>query len=395
MVELLSPCSDWTTLIAAVGAGADAVYFGIKKLNMRAKAKNFTIKELKKVVKYCHEHEVKAYLTLNSIIYESELEKLPEMIKKVKKAGIDAVIIQDLALIPLLKKHKLPFHISTQASVSNSAAVNEYAKLGASRVILARECRLKDLKKIVENSSIGIEVFIHGAMCVSISGRCFLSAVLTGKSADRGECLHPCRRKYKVTTEFGELILDDNRFLNAKDLCTIRFLNKIIKAGVMSLKIEGRMKDANYVSTVTGVYREAIDEWDLKKVPEWEKRLKSVFNRGFSTGFYLKTPKAEDISLEGDGNQSSSKKTNLGVVKNYYNKQKVAEVLLNHSGLKIGDMVLIEGSTTFLKQRVESLEKSNKSVKSASKHERVGLKVNSKVRKNDQVYKIRLCRNPR
>jgi putative protease len=388
MVELLSPCSDWATLKAAVISGADAVYFGVKSFNMRAKAKNFKVSELPRVVKYCHDNKVKAYLTVNSIIYEPELRKVENLIKKTKKAAVDAVIIQDLSLIPVLKKYKLAFHISTQASVSNSRAANQYKKLGATRVILARECSLKDLKKIVKNSKIEIEVFIHGAMCVSVSGRCFFSGALFGKSADRGECVHPCRREWTVIGEGGEVVYDGARFLNAKDLCTISFLDKIIKSGVSGLKIEGRMKDANYVSTVTRVYREAIDNWNKKRVSGWLKRLRSVFNRGFSSGFYLGVPTRKDIDFTGDGSRATVKKLAVGVVRNYYQKQSAAKVYLNHTGLKIGDDVIVEGSTTFLKQKVESLQVNRRPVKSGKKKEYIALKVVSKVREGDKVYKL-------
>ncbi|MBN1923883.1 MAG: U32 family peptidase [Nanoarchaeota archaeon] len=387
--ELLAPCHDWPTLIAAVEAGADAVYFGVERFNMRLKAKNFNSKDLPKIVNYCHENKVKSYLTINSIIYEPELKSAKELVKKAKQAGVDALIIHDLALIPICKIFKIPFHISTQASVSNSASANLFKQLGASRVILAREVQLKDLKKIVKNSKIPVEVFIHGAMCVSVSGRCFFSLSMYGESANRGECMQPCRQKWTVKNEDAEMVYDGERFLNAKDLCTITFLDKLIKTGVSSLKIEGRRKDANYVNTVVSVYREAIDDYSKKKLHNWLERLKSVFNRGFSTGFYLGKPKPSDVELKSDGTTSTHRKQAVGVVKNYYPKAKAAEVYLNHAGLKIGDTIIFEGKTTFLKQEIESMQISKKTIKKSVKGQRISLKIDSKVRKNDQVYVVK------
>ncbi|MFA5303706.1 MAG: U32 family peptidase [Candidatus Nanoarchaeia archaeon] len=388
MIELLAPCHDWATLKAAIDSGANAIYFGIDSLNMRLNAKNFKITDLTKISNLCHEKKVRAYLALNSIIYESELKKSENIIKKSKLANIDAVIIQDLSLIPIMKKHKMKFHISTQASVSNSLAANEYKKLGASRVILAREVSLNDLNKIVKNSKIDIEVFIHGAMCASISGRCFLSGAMYQKSANRGECMQPCRQEWQVKNKYGNLIYDNERFMNAKDLCTIEFLDKIIKTGVKSLKIEGRMKDANYVSTVVKIYRDAIDNYDKKKVKDWLKQLSSVYNRGFSTGFYLSKPSTKDIEYEKEGSVSKTKKVSVGVVKNYYPKIQVAEMLLNHSALKLGDELIIQGKTTYIKQTVKSMQISKKDVLKANKGQRVAVKIGQTCRKNDQVFKL-------
>jgi len=388
MVELLAPCHDWATLKAAVNSGADAVYFGINSLNMRMNAKNFSLKDLSKIVNYCSEHDVKAYLALNSIVYENELLKSEKIIKEAKLSKIDAVIIQDLGLIPVLKRFKVKFHVSTQASVSNSQAANLYKKLGAERVILAREVSLKDLKKIVKNSKIDLEVFIHGAMCASISGRCFLSGAIYKKSADRGECMQPCRQEWTVKNKYGELIYDAERFMNAKDLCTIEFLDKIIKSGVKSLKIEGRMKDANYVSTVVKVYRQAINNYSKSKVKTWLKELSTVYKRGFSAGFYLGKPESKDIEYKTDGTASKVKKLSLGVVKNFYKKIGVAEIYLNHDNLKIGDQIIIEGRNTFIKKKAVSMQINKKSVSKARKVQRVAIKIKGITRKNDSVFKL-------
>ncbi len=386
--ELLAPCRNWPTLKAAIYSGADAVYFGIGEFNMRMISKNFGINDLVEVVKFCHDNNVKAYLTLNSIIYEDEFKRVERIVKEAKKAGIDAVIIQDLGLIPMLKRYGLNFHISTQASVSNSRAVNMYADLGAERVVLARECNINDVKKIVKNSKIGIELFIHGSMCVSISGRCFFSYTMYGKSADRGECMQPCRQRWIVKNDKNEFIYDGKRFLNAKDLCTLPFLDKLLELGAVSFKIEGRRKDANYISTVVKVYREAIDHFDRSKVPEWMDRLRSVFNRGFDNGFYLGLPGPDSIDLEGENSQATHRKVAVGIVKNYYPKVSAAKVYLNHTSLSVGDEVIIEGATTFLRQKIKSMEVEHKKIDSAKKGDTVAILVDKKVRKGDEIYKF-------
>ncbi|MDD2678570.1 MAG: U32 family peptidase [Candidatus Nanoarchaeia archaeon] len=388
MIELLAPCHDWATLKAGIDSGANAVYFGINSLSMRMNAKDFKSKDLKKIAQHCHSNKAKAYLTLNSIIYENELKKSEKIIKQAKVAGIDAIIIQDLGLIPILKKNKMKFHISTQASASNSESANTYKKLGADRVILAREVSLKDLARIVKNSKIDLEVFIHGAMCASISGRCFLSGAIYNKSADRGECMQPCRQEWTVKNKYGELIYDNERFMNAKDLCTITFLDKIIKAGVKSLKIEGRMKDANYISTVVKIYRQAIDNYDKPKINSWLKELSKVYNRGFSAGFYLGKPTSKDIEYEKDGSISKTRKIPIGTVKNYYKRLGVAEIHLNHNDLSIDDEIIIEGKTTFLKQKIESIEINKKSVNKAVKGQSAAIKIKGTARKNDLIFKL-------
>jgi len=380
--ELLVPCHDFATLKAGVKAGADAVYFGVNDFNMRAK--NFKIKDLPEVIKYCHETEVKAYLTVNAVVYEDEIKQVKQLLENAKQASVDAVIVHDLAVLKLAKDLGLEVHVSTQANITNSVAVNLYADLGASRVILSRELSLEQIKEVVKNSSIPVEVFIHGAMCVSISGRCFFSQAMLLKNANRGECLQPCRRQWTVTNQDGELIYDGERFLNSKDLCMIDHVKELLELGVASFKIEGRMRDPNYVSTVASVYREAIDGLPDNK---WHKRLESVFNRGFCTGFYYNLPDSE-VNLEFGNNLSSVKKVKAGVVINYFKEPSVAVLKLDESGLKVGDEVMIIDSNIFLKQIVRSLEVEHQSVKQVSKGGFVGLKVNEPVRKGAIIYKL-------
>ncbi|VVB74486.1 Peptidase family U32 [Candidatus Tiddalikarchaeum anstoanum] len=384
-VELLAPCHDWPTLVAAVLNGANAVYFGVLKYNMRMAAKNFQAKDLPEIVNYCHSKKVKCYLTLNTIIYEDELKSVENVVKAAKIAGIDALIVSDLSVIELARKYNIPFHVSTQVNVSNSESANFFARLGAKRVILARECTLKQIKSIVKNSKIGVELFVHGALCISVSGRCFFSESIYGKSANRGECLQPCRQKYTVIGEDGVFYYEDGRFLNSRDLCMIEYVDKLLKLGVVSFKIEGRMRDADYVGTVVKCYHEAIDNFSKSGVSDWKRRLGSVFNRGFCTGFYFGSPK-RGVELSKRGNVSRIKRVVVGCVLNYYPKNGVVYVNLNHAGLNVGDEVLIEGKTTSFRERIGSIYIEGVSSSSAKKGSKITFKVSSKARRNDQVY---------
>jgi putative protease len=300
--ELLAPVQDYTSLTAAIKNGADAVFFGIKGFNMRAGAKNFTVKDLPKIVKIAHKNNVKTYLAINTIIYENEIKKVEQILLKVKKAKIDAIICWDFSIIQIAKKLNIEIHISTQASIANSKTAEFYRKLGATRVVLARECSLEQIKEIKKQTKAEIEVFIHGAMCVSMSGRCFMSQFLYGKSANRGECLQPCRRKYLIKQIDGgqELELGEDYVLSPKDLCTIDFIEKIIDAGIDCFKIEGRNRSPEYVAVVTKSYRTIIDfvcstkkrdnkfyeQLSALKEELFEK-LNTVYHRGNSTGFFL------------------------------------------------------------------------------------------------------------
>ena len=389
MVELLSPVQDFVSLRAAIDAGADAVYFGLKEFSMRAAAKNFKLNELKKVVGICHKNKVKAYLVLNTIIYENELDKIKKILKKVKQARVDAIHAWDMSVIKEALKLKIPIHLSTQASVSNSEAAKFYKRLGIKRIILARECSLKDIKKIKkEVKGLEIEIFIHGAMCVSISGRCFISQFEFGKSANRGECLQPCRREYIIEDEEGnKLRLGKNYVLSPKDLCALPFIDKLIKAGVDSFKIEGRNRSPEYVKTVTEVYREIIDNKKANKKKLLDK-LKTVYNRGFSSGFFLGIP-ATDDQADVYGSKATEKKVYVGKIIHFYSKINVAEVKLEAKGLKIGDKLMIQGPTTgVFEQRLNSMEIKHKKIKSAAKGKVIAIKTNNIVRKNDKVYII-------
>ncbi|MFA5176276.1 MAG: peptidase U32 family protein [Candidatus Nanoarchaeia archaeon] len=391
--ELLSPVSDFTSLTSAIKSGCNAIYFGVKELNMRITANNFKLNELKKVVDICHKNKVKAYLTLNTIIYNNELNKIKKILKTAKKAKIDAIICWDFSVIQEVKKLKLPFHISTQASVSNIESAKFYKSLGAERIILARELSLEQIKEIKKKVNIQVECFIHGAMCVALSGRCFTSQFVFGRSANRGDCLQPCRRNYIVKDKrIGyELELENDAVLSPKDLCTLPFIEKLIESGINSFKIEGRARSPDYVSTVTKVYRKAIDAYFENKLTnnlkqELISELKIVYNRDFSSGFYLGKPINEFTSPD---NQATRKKVQIGIIKNYYKNINVAEIKLLTRDLKLNDLIMIQGPTTgVIEQKVNSMELNNKKIDIGKKGTIIGIKINNLVRKNDKVFLI-------
>jgi U32 family peptidase len=391
--ELLSPVSDFTSLNAAIQSGADAVYFGLKKLNMRATAKNFKTAELKKATDICHKNKVRAFLTLNTIVYDSEISELKKILKSAKEAKIDAIICWDPSVIKEAKKLNLEIHLSTQASVSNTESAKFYKSLGVKRIVLARELSLEQIKKIKKQAKIEVECFIHGAMCVSISGRCFLSQFAFGRSANRGDCLQPCRRTYLIQDkeENFKYNIEDNNILSPSDLCTLEFIDKLIEAKIDAFKIEGRSRSPEYVATVTKVYRTAIDAYFKKKLTKELKqellnKLKEVYNRGFGKGFYLGKPINEWASSE---SKSTKKKIYIGCISNYYQKQEVAEILIEGGNLKLGDKIIIQGPTTgSIEQEITSMQINHKEIQSVIKGQRFGLKTNSIVRRNDKIYLI-------
>jgi U32 family peptidase len=391
----MAPAGDWTMLRTAVKAGADAVYFGVDKLNMRAKAKNFSVEELPEISKFCKSKKVKTYLTLNTIVFEDELEEAEQIIIAAKKAKIDRVICSDLAVAELCNKNKMLFCISTQGSVSNSLAASVYKKLGAVRIVLARECSLEEIKKIRKNTDLEIEAFIHGAMCIAVSGRCFMSHHLFGQSANRGECIQPCRREYEIfdTAAKKSLLIGDDYILSPKDLCTIEFIDQLIEAGIDSFKIEGRKRAPEYVATTVSVYRKAIDLYFKKKLTaekkkEFLKELESVYNRGFSTGFYFGKPSSEDYAGV-EGSKATTRKVYVGKVINYFKKPKAAHILLESGKLKLQDKILIIGETTgLLEVTLKKIIINEKSARSAKKGDEVTFVTSELVRRNDKVYLI-------
>jgi len=382
--ELLAPAGSFPSLRAAIEAGADAVYFGLDDFNMRARAKNFTIKDLPKIKEICG--DVKRYMTLNVIVYDGEIKKVEELIKKAKPY-IDAIICWDLSVIQLCKKYKIEYHISTQASVSNVESAKFYKKLGAKRIVLARELNLKQIKEI--SKIVDVETFIHGAMCVAVSGRCFTSQFMSGKSANRGECLQPCRRTYSVIDDQGrKLKLKNSKIMSAKDLCTLPFIEKLKKAGIKSFKIEGRNREPEYVETVVRTYRQALDnKLSKEEISIGLRELKKVYTKGFSSGFYLGVPTSDDFSKQ-EHSSATQKKMFIGKVEHYLPKKEVAIIYLNAGKLKVGDELLIRGKEiSIVRYTIERMEINLKSVKQVKKGERVGIKI-PEVKKGYDVYLI-------
>ncbi|MDD5086851.1 MAG: U32 family peptidase [Candidatus Nanoarchaeia archaeon] len=390
--EIMAPAGNYESLVSAINAGADAVYLGVNEFNMRATAKNFSIKELDKVVSYAHKRKVKIYLTVNTIIFENELSKVKEFIKKAKKANIDAIICWDMSVLSECKKQKIDAFLSTQASASNSYACEFYRKAGAKRITLARECTLEQINQIKNKTKAEIEIFIHGAMCVSISGRCFLSQNVFGKSANRGDCLQPCRREYEIKDieEGHSFILGKDYILSPKDLCTMPFIEKILDLNVEALKIEGRARSPEYVAEVVSSYRKAVDLWYEKKLDEKSKKLlmkklNSVYNRGFHSGFFLGKPINQWSKTY--GSKSTHKKEFIGIVKNFYAKPSVAEVVIQSGKVRKGDKIIIIGPTTgTIKQKITSMQLNNQQTDKAVKGTSVGIKLEKTARKNDKVY---------
>lgn len=394
--ELVAPAGDWASVQTAVSAGASSVYFGVKTLNMRHEASNFDLLEIKKVVEFLHKNGRKGYLTINTVILENERVKLEKILKTAKAAKVDAVILWDAAALSLAKKHGLRVHLSTQASVANIEAVAFYAKVGVKRIVLARECTLHDIAHIaaeIKRRKIPceIETFIHGAMCVSISGRCFLSEFSFDKSANRGECLQPCRREYNIRDIENEVeyILGKDYVLSPKDLCTIDFIDELIKSGVAAFKIEGRMRSPEYIRETVKAYRAALEAFaqgklTVKLKAELKKELAKVYNRGFSSGFYFGTPGKKDMS---QALGHSHEKVYLGEVKKFYKNISVADIRVQNGSLKKGDELLFIGRTTpALQTRVQEMQSDHQFVDEATKGTAVGVKLPFPVRPKDKVF---------
>lgn len=393
--ELMAPAGDWTMLRAAVTNGANAVYFGLDKLNMRAKAANFTVDQLPEIISFCKEHKVLTYLTLNTIVFEEELNELEEIIIAAKQNGVDRIICSDLAVADLCYKYEFPFCISTQSSISNSLAADVYKRMGAVRIVMARECSLDEIKKIRAKTDLEIEAFVHGAMCIAVSGRCFMSHHLFNKSANRGECVQPCRREFEVyDPAIGKsLVIGEDYVMSPQDLCTIEFVDQLIEAGIDSFKIEGRKRAPEYVAKAVSVYRQAIDlyyENNLTAVKKKEllTELEKVYNRGFSSGFYFDVPSSNAYAGV-EGSKATTRKSYVGKVLNYYKEIEVAHILMESGEIKIGNNILIMGETTgVLDIKLEKMTVNDKKNSIANRGDEITLKVLSLVRRNDKVYLI-------
>lgn len=393
--ELMAPAGDWTMLRAAVNSGADAVYFGLDKLNMRAKAANFNVEQLPEMVSFCKENNVTTYLTLNTLVYEEELAELEEIIIAAKDKGVDRIICSDLAVADLCYKYQMPFCISTQSSISNSLAADVYKRMGAVRIVMARECSLEEIIKIRAKTDLEIEAFVHGAMCIAVSGRCFMSHHLFNKSANRGECIQPCRREFEVyDPAIGKsLIIGEDYIMSPQDLCTIEFVDQLIEVGIDSFKIEGRKRAPEYVAKAVSVYRRAIDLYfennlTAEKKKELLVELEKVYNRGFSSGFYFDVPSSNAYAGV-EGNKATTRKVYTGKVLNYYKDIEVAHILIESGEIKIGDNILIMGETTgVLDFNLEKMNVNEKEQISAKRGDEITLKIPSLVRRNDKVYLV-------
>lgn len=405
-IELMAPAGSFASLQAAIASGADSVYFGVGKLNMRSRAGSFNEKDLKKIVNICHKSCVKAYLTLNTVLYDEDLIAMKNLCKKAKKYGVDCIIASDISAIEYAKSIGLPVHISTQANISNIEAVRFYSQY-ADTIVLARELKLEQIEKIVNQirkeyiygpsgQLVNIEIFCHGALCVSVSGKCYMSLAQFNHSANRGDCFQTCRRKYRVfDDETGnELVIDNQYVMSPKDLCTITFLDKIVQSGVKVLKIEGRGRSPEYVATVVKVYKEAIESitqktWNSEKVAEWLTRLETVYNRGFWQGGYYLGKKLGEWSGAGE-NKATQKKEYLGRVLNYYARVNAASILIEATDYVKEKTIsfLIEGPTTGSISVNSDVFLEKKRVTNATKGQIITIQISTKVRPNDKVYVV-------
>ena len=404
-IEILAPVGSWESLRGAIQGGADAVYFGVGALNMRsASSANFSLDDLAKIVGICREHGLKSYLTVNTILYDDDLPAMREILDRARAEGVSAVIASDQAALFYARSIGLPVHISTQVNVSNSEALAFYAGF-ADVVVLARELNLKQVKtihnQIVERDIRGpggklvrIEMFAHGALCMAVSGKCYLSLHEAGFSANRGACRQICRRSYAVRDkETGfELEIDNQYIMSPKDLCTIDFLDEMIGAGVRVLKIEGRARSGEYVRRVCECYNEALDalvagDYTPERAAEWEKRLSEVFNRGFWGGYYLGQRLGE--WSRNYGSAATKRKIYVGKITNYFSKPGVAEILPEAVPLHVGDEVLILGETTgAVEFTADELRVEERPAQVALQGVRCSLKTPVPVRRNDKLYRL-------
>ena len=410
--EILAPAGEWSSLHAALDAGCDAVYFGVEGLNMRAGARNFQLADLPAITRRCHHRGCRAYLTLNTLVFDREIETVETLLQAAADAGVDAVIASDLAVIEAARAHALEVHVSTQMSVSNSRTLLLlHRQFGVRRFVPARECTLADLVRMRRAltasdpqaaAAIELEVFAHGAMCVSVSGRCFLSQFQTGTSANRGECQQPCRREYRIEATDEDAMafeLGPDYVMSPQDLCTLPFLEQLIEAGVASLKIEGRGRSPEYVGIVTRAYREVAACYLASRREDGFaaryarlkalhlERMRGVYNRGFSSGFYMGKPL--DAWTRGNGSLATRRKTYAGLVTNYYRQLGVAEVHLQGGDVQVGDTVYFIGDTTgALEQRVDSMQVEHEPVTVARKGMHVAIRTTGKVRRNDKLYVV-------
>jgi putative protease len=403
-IEIMAPAGSYESLMAAIQGGADSVYFGVEQLNMRAaSSNNFTIEDLRNIVSICKKNSLKSYLTVNVVVYDHEIEQMHRIIDAAVESGITAVIASDLSVINYAYAAGIEIHLSTQLNIANIEALKFYSQW-ADVVVLARELNIDQVahifKTIREQNLTGpkgdlikIEMFVHGALCMAISGKCYLSLHENNKSANRGECYQTCRKSYSVTNmESGyELEIDNEYIMSPKDLCTIGFLDKMIDAGVRVLKIEGRARSAEYVREVSSCYSEALSAiaegtFNNVKSEAWKARLSTVFNRGFWDGYYLGQTLGEWNTNY--GSSATKRKIYIGKITNYFTKLNVAEIKLESSNLCKGDTILVMGPTTgVVEYNVNEIRVDLKVTEKALKGELCSIKTADYLRRSDKVYK--------
>ncbi|MCI6170420.1 MAG: U32 family peptidase [Muribaculaceae bacterium] len=409
--EIMAPVGSWESLTAAAQGGADAIYFGIEGLNMRSKSSvNFSLDDLNTIAAWCHERHMKSYLTVNTIIYDDDIDYMHKIVDAARQAGITAIIACDMATIVYARQVGVEVHISTQVNVSNSEAVRFYSQW-ADVMVLARELNLDQVKKIYDTierdnvrgphgEPVRIEMFCHGALCMAISGKCYMSLHQTGSSANRGACRQMCRRSYIVTDrDTGEELAIDNKYImSPKDLKTIHFLNKMVDAGVRVFKIEGRARGPEYVRTVASCYNEALASiidgtYSEAKIEGWNTRLARVFNRGFWNGYYLGQRLGEWSAKYGSSATRVKQYAAKGV--RYFSRLGVAEFLMEAGELHVGDNVLIEGPTTgAVPLTLTEIRVDLKPVEHTVKGEHFSIKTDVKVRPSDKLYLWRDVERP-
>ena len=403
-IEIMAPAGSWESLTAAMQGGADSVYFGAEQLNMRAaSSNNFTISDLGEIVSLCRDKGIGSYLTLNVVVYDHETGQMRRIVDAAAEAGVTAVIASDLAVINYAYSKGMEIHLSTQLNISNTESLKFYSRW-ADVAVLARELNLDQVGQICRSvreqeirgpggELVKIEIFAHGALCMAVSGKCYLSLHENDKSANRGECYQTCRKSYIATNrETGYEIEIDNQYLmSPRDLCTIGFLDRIIDSGVRVLKIEGRARSAEYVREVTSCYSEAAaaiaeGTYSREKADEWMERLSRVFNRGFWDGYYLGRKLGEWNTGYGSG--ATKRKLYIGKITNYFTKQNVAEIKLENGDLSRGDTILVIGPTTgAIFYDIDEIRVDLEVTESALKGELCSIKINDYLRRSDKVYK--------
>ena len=403
--EIMAPVGSRESLAAAIQAGADSIYFGIERLNMRAhSASTFTIDDLKEIALTCHEHDMKSYLTVNTIIYGEDLPLMREIIDAAHEAGISAVIASDVAVMQYCREVGQEVHLSTQLNISNIEALKFYAQF-ADVVVLARELNMDQVAEIFRQveeqhvcgpsgQQIRIEMFCHGALCMAVSGKCYMSLDAANRSANRGECIQICRRSYTVTdNETGYQLEIDNKYvMSPKDLKTVRFIDRLMKSGVRVFKIEGRARGPEYVYTVVKCYKEAIQAvldgtFTEEKKDEWDELLATVFNRGFWDGYYQGQKMGE--WNKSYGSNATERKVYIGKGTKYYSKLGVAEFSVEATTFKVGDKMLITGPTTgVIYVTADEIHDDNGPVEVALQGTRVSIAVPQKVRPSDKLFKL-------